>query len=123
MSPTSRPAGRTAFWAALPVLLLLVPLGYSVVSFLLARDATPAQAFLEMPPAEYTECIRETTYMRFHPWQLLRAAREEVVRFGKRGEEGLKKCGECHRSRERFCDRCHNAVSLSPDCWACHYYP
>jgi hypothetical protein len=45
------------------------------------------------------------------------------VRHGKRGEVCLSKCGECHKSRERFCDRCHNAVSLTPDCFGCHYYP
>ena len=61
--------------------------------------------------------------MRFHHWELLRLTREEVVRYGIRGDVGLNRCGECHTSRERFCDRCHEATSLHPDCWGCHYYP
>ena len=51
------------------------------------------------------------------------AAPLQVVRYGIRGEIGLKKCKECHTSRERFCTKCHEAVSLTPDCYGCHYYP
>ena len=61
--------------------------------------------------------------MRRHHWELLRGVREEIVRYGKRGEIGLDRCRECHTSRERFCNVCHDAVSLTPDCFDCHYYP
>ncbi|MFC2085001.1 cytochrome C, partial [Bacteroidota bacterium] len=71
----------------------------------------------------YKNCVRETEYMRHHHWELLRTIREEVVRYGKRGEINLKKCQECHTSRERFCNKCHDAVSMKPDCYGCHYYP
>ena len=81
------------------------------------------EPFLEKPAPEHDKCVRETTYMRHHHWELLRGIREEVVRYGMRGEVGLNGCRDCHTKRERFCDQCHTAVSLTPDCWGCHYYP
>ena len=44
-------------------------------------------------------------------------------RFGIRSEVTLEHCGRCHTSRERFCDRCHDAASVKLDCFGCHYYP
>jgi len=35
----------------------------------------------------------------------------------------LQDCRICHESRAEFCDRCHEAVNLTPDCWNCHDYP
>ena len=122
MSETPPRSRRSAFLVVLPVLILLVPLGYSVVYSLFA-PAEVSGPFLEMPDPKHEECVKDTTYMRFHHWELLRGIREEVVRYGKRTEIGLKKCRECHTSRERFCDRCHEAVSMNPDCYGCHYYP
>ena len=114
---------RSALIAAIPLLVILLPLGYSVVSSLFAHDVTPSEVFLERPDPKYDKCVKETAYMRFHHWELLRGIREEVVRYGQRGELGLAKCRECHTSRERFCNQCHDAVSLYPDCFGCHYYP
>jgi hypothetical protein len=106
------------------VLIIRLPLGYSIASSLVAQETgTAPRVFLERPDAKHESCIRETTYMRFHHWELLRVIREEVVRYGMRGEDGLDRCKDCHTSRERFCNRCHNAVSLYPDCFDCHYYP
>jgi hypothetical protein len=102
---------------------MLLPLGYSVVSSLFAQEPTMPEVFLERPDPKHENCVKETTYMRFHHWELLREIRKEVVRYGKRGDLGLKKCSECHTSRERFCNQCHDAVSLHPDCFGCHYYP
>jgi hypothetical protein len=109
--------------------LILLPI--LVHAFGLA-PTTPVEAgvpFLEMPDPRYTECLKRegmiesTEDMRFHHWQLLREVREEVVRSGRRGDLGLKRCSECHVSRVRFCDRCHEAATVRPDCWGCHYYP
>ncbi len=105
------------------VLILLIPLGYSVVGGILPQDPASLELFLEYPDAKHENCIKDTTYMRYHHWELLRGVREEVVRYGKRGEIGLHQCQECHTSRERFCDRCHHATSLTPDCFDCHHYP
>lgn len=136
MPKTPPRSSRNALLIAIPVLVILIPLGYSLVSPLFARDAGDDQAFLERPDPKYENCVEETTYMRFHHWELLKEIREEVVRYGVRrevpeevarygirGKLGLKTCTECHTSRERFCNQCHDAVSLYPDCFDCHHYP
>ena len=107
----------------IPIVVILFPLGYSVVAGIFTQSAESAEPFLERPDAKYENCVRETEYMRHHHWELLRGVREEVVRYGIRGELGINKCRECHTSSERFCNQCHNAVSLKPDCFGCHYYP
>lgn len=108
---------------AIPILIILFPPIYSLFTSVFARADQTAELFLERPDAKYEECVKETEYMRHHHWELLRAIREEVVRYGMRGELGLNKCKECHTSRERFCRQCHAAVSMTPDCYGCHYYP
>jgi hypothetical protein len=108
---------------AIPVLVIVFPFGYSIVTSLFAKNVEMSEMFLEMPDPQYENCIKDVAYMRYHHWELLRKTREEVVRYGIRGDVGLKKCGECHTSRERFCDKCHNAVSMKPGCYGCHYYP
>ena len=124
MSETLPRSNRRALLIAVPIVIVLFPLGYSLVSSLVAQGApADSEVFLERPSAEHEACVRETAYMRYHHWELLKQIREDVVRYGIRGDVGLKKCVECHTSRERFCDRCHDAVSLFPDCFDCHYYP
>jgi hypothetical protein len=119
----SRLKSRPILLALILVLIILVPFGYSFVARVIPQGTEATEQFLERPDAKYDRCVKETTYMRFHHWELLRGVREEVVRYGMRGDIGLNKCMECHTSRERFCDVCHNAVSLTPDCFGCHYYP
>lgn len=123
MSQIVRANARGTLVIAAAVLVILIPLGYSLVSPLLARDSGSAEVFLEMPDPSHAACVEKTSYMRYHHWELLKQIREEVVRYGIRGEVGLRQCRNCHTSRERFCNRCHNAVSLYPDCFGCHYYP
>jgi len=123
MPQTPQRSRSRTLLVAVPVVVILSPLLYSVVSPIFARDAPAAPEFLEPLDPQYKRCVRDTAYMRFHHWELLKEIREEVVRYGIRGEVGLNACKECHTSRERFCDQCHEAVSLSPDCWGCHYYP
>jgi hypothetical protein len=117
------PPRRRNTLLAIPIVLVLIPLAYSVVSPLFARNPETVEGFLEMPDPQHESCVEDTTYMRFHHWELLRETRKAVVRYGIRGDPGLKECGDCHTSRERFCDACHDAVSMTPDCWGCHYYP
>jgi len=119
----TRPKIRPAVLALILVLVVLCPLGYSIVRGVFASEPEPGQVFLERPDPKHEACVRETEYMRYHHWELLRSVREEVVRYGVRGEVGLSRCRDCHTSRERFCNQCHNAVSLTPDCFDCHYYP
>ena len=130
----SSATGR-AVLAAILVVVILVPVAYSVF----ARVAATGAEAPEPPPEMYKECIRPTEYMRFHHWELLRGLREEVVRDGIRGarvrvetiseegeievEQSLDGCWKCHQSKVRFCDRCHDAATVRPDCFGCHYYP
>jgi hypothetical protein len=105
------------------IIVILFPIGYSLVNSVFAGRSPDAVPFIEMPDSKYDKCVRDTAYMRFHHWELLRQIRNEVVRDGIRGEVNLNSCRKCHPNRERFCNECHEAVSLAPDCWGCHYYP
>jgi hypothetical protein len=79
------------------------------------------------------QCVRDSTWMTAHHMNLLNEWRDEVVRHGDRfetGPDGAKyeksltnTCLGCHRSKERFCDRCHNYLSVDPYCWECHIIP
>ena len=60
--------------------------------------------------------------MRFRHIDRLKEMRIDAVRYGKR-DITFDRCRECHTSRGEFCDRCHRAVNLVPDCFGCHYYP
>ena len=117
-------AGKTRLvFVAVLFLVILTPFAYSIVTQLIAPEAEPAALFLERPDAKYKECVKDTEFMRYHHWELLGRIREEVVRYGIRGEIDLNRCASCHTSRVKFCDKCHNATSLIPDCFGCHYYP
>lgn len=136
----SSPAGNgRAVLAVVLVLVILVPVGYSVFARVTSTGAEPP----ERPHPMYLECIRPTEHMRFHHWELLKGMREDVVRDGNRGklvpvktkpegeeqilisevEQSLDGCWHCHTSKERFCDRCHDAAFVRPDCFGCHYDP
>lgn len=109
---------------AVVALIVVVPLGYSVVSAFISADGRSGEPFLEMPDAtKYKKCVRDTDYMRFRHFDLLKEMREEYVRDGNQGEVSLKNCRECHPRRDRFCDQCHGMVNLSLNCFECHYYP
>jgi len=104
------------------IAIVLIPPGYSLVSRVIAQEPPP-EMFLERAVSMHESCVTETEFMRLHHWEFLKGMREEVVRYGKRGDLNLNKCRECHTSRGQFCNKCHNSVSLEPDCFGCHYYP
>lgn len=125
-------SGQTLLAAAL-VVIVLCPFGYHVVARIvggvagLVRGAEPSQPFLkpaQPPDPTQKTCIRgwSALEMRLHHWEHLKTIREEFVRDGHRSKDGLKNCKDCHKSRAEFCDKCHNAVTLTPDCWQCHDY-
>jgi len=116
---SSPAAGSRTLLAVILVLIILAPVGYSAITRVTATGSEPP----ERPDPQYTECVRDTNYMRFHHWELLRGLREEVVRSGNRLDVSLDGCWNCHQSKVRFCDRCHQAASVFPDCFGCHYYP
>jgi len=138
MASNNRSGSGRALLASILALIILLPLGYSIVRGVIAiadevvtPEADPPETFYELPdPDQHPQCvideargITDTRDMRLKHWELLKELRVEVVRYGKRGELDLNKCAECHTSRERFCQRCHEAASVKPDCWGCHYYP
>ena len=104
-------------------LVIVFPVVYSVVGHVLAGPRGMALPYVEQPAPQFEKCVRNSEFMRYHHWELLRDIRDQVMREGKRSEITLTGCRECHPSRERFCNRCHQAVSLTPDCFGCHYYP
>ena len=103
------------------ILIILAPFGYSLVRPVFTQGSAMSDVFLDLP--DEGECVRETSYMRFHHMDLLKETREDVVRNGIRGEISLNGCRECHTYRGQFCNQCHDAVTLSVDCFGCHYYP
>jgi len=123
MSKTPLQSSRAGLLIAIAVLVILFPFAYSAVSRVVVQENAAPRPFLEKPDPRYDRCIRDTLYMRFHHWELIKTVRDETVRDGRPGDITLEKCRQCHASRERFCDRCHTAVSLHPDCWGCHHYP
>ncbi len=116
-------SGNTGRVVAICGLIILLPIGYSVARALIPRATDAPQVFLEMPAAAFQDCVEETSYMRIHHMDLLKQIREDVIRDGIRGEVTLEQCARCHTSRERFCDRCHQAANVILDCFGCHYYP
>ena len=84
-------------------------------------------------PKEKKECVEPTQWMRENHMELLNKWRDEYVRQkhnvyvnseGKRYVISLQNgCMKCHTSKKEFCDKCHNAVSVSPYCWDCHVAP
>jgi len=87
---------------------------------------------LERPTGDVT-CVRDSSFMSVHHMDLLNEWRDQVVRGGDRFETDAKghrheksltnTCLGCHRSKEKFCDRCHNYLSVEPYCWDCHNVP
>ena len=114
---------RNVIAVTVPIVIILVPILYSIVVGVGTGDSDAATPFLSKPDPKYENCVKETAYMRFHHWELLRQVREEYVRHGIRGEISLSGCRECHPNRDQFCNQCHRAVNLNPDCFGCHYYP
>ncbi|MBN1531869.1 MAG: sulfate reduction electron transfer complex DsrMKJOP subunit DsrJ [Spirochaetes bacterium] len=83
-------------------------------------------------PRDVKECVRPAAQMRAEHMVLLHQWRDDVVRRGDRREVMIGgvsyaksltgSCMKCHRHKEKFCDRCHGALSSAPKCWDCHVY-
>ncbi len=117
----------TVIAVAIAVLIILFPLGYSLVWPVVSQGTEPGEPFLEVPEGS---CVAEKSYMRYRHMDLLDQIRDEAVRQGKRERVGpnkreitLTNCVKCHGGREQFCNRCHTAVNLQVNCFRCHYDP
>jgi hypothetical protein len=82
-------------------------------------------------PTRASNCVESKEWMTANHPKLLSQWRDAVVRgggreytsktHGTRYEMNLTKtCIGCHGGREAFCDRCHDYVNVSLDCWSCH---
>ena len=80
------------------------------------------------------ECVESKEYMRAEHMQILNQWRDSVVRDdyrgyksasnGKRWNMSLQNgCMQCHSNKKKFCDECHNYLSVKPYCWDCHIQP
>ena len=94
--------------------------------------ASPFGTDLNLPTDE-EQCVESAEWMKANHMDLLIDWREEVVRDGARtytasdGKEYTKSltdsCLDCHSPKAEFCDRCHDYVGTSPNCWNCHIDP
>jgi hypothetical protein len=109
--------------ATVLIILILLPLGISIVGFVFQGRRQVPDVFLEKVDPKWESCVRDPEYMRFYHMDFLKQTREDVVRAGIKGGVTLAGCGDCHRNREDFCDRCHQAASVDLDCFGCHFYP
>jgi len=127
MSASPSPIDRRRNWIVLAAIaVILLPVILSVVGRVFALGPTVPEPFLEPPDTTEKTCVRGKTrdWMRFQHMNLLKEIRNDAVRDGRRDPEvSFDKCTDCHKSRKHFCDRCHDQVNLTPDCFDCHWYP
>jgi hypothetical protein len=105
--------------------LMLVPLLFTLVGF--AARSAPQTTWLE-PPKPNTTCVLPKGSNRYDHMKQLKNLRDQVIREGNRAQitgirsQGLGTCRNCHAHQKLFCDKCHNRVSVSLDCFGCHTY-
>ena len=128
MADKSRLIGWVVFLALLGFVVL--PIAYNLV---IGKGILEAETPVLELPKDQKQCIESAEWMRENHMQLLDIWRDNVARDGQRiytSSSGKKhnmslqnECLGCHTSKERFCDRCHEYVSVKPKCWACHITP
>ncbi|MEJ2589283.1 MAG: sulfate reduction electron transfer complex DsrMKJOP subunit DsrJ [Deltaproteobacteria bacterium] len=117
-------------WVIAGIMFFAAAIGFPFYWHALGRHAPFPE--LELPVGE-KKCVESAAYMRTDHMRLLHAWRTAVVRDhlfvytstdGRRFEMNLHKtCMGCHKSRDRFCTRCHDYNDVSPPCWECHVAP
>ncbi|SHE77142.1 putative sulfite reductase-associated electron transfer protein DsrJ [Desulfacinum infernum DSM 9756] len=86
----------------------------------------------ELPKTEKV-CVMDAAFMKTEHMVLLNDWRDKVVREANRvwvGPDGKEyqmslqnSCMQCHASKTKFCDQCHNYAGVKPYCWECHLEP
>jgi hypothetical protein len=85
-------------------------------------------------PTKARQCVESTDVMRTSHMVLLNEWRDDIVRTGgsRHGQTAdgteyvrslQKGCMDCHTSKQKFCDECHNYAAVKPYCWDCHVPP
>lgn len=72
----------------------------------------------------------DTDYMLKNHMEILHQWKVQVVRDGNRTlvtpdgrefEMSLQNtCLDCHSNYDEFCEKCHDANGVDPNCWTCH---
>ena len=105
----------------IPLAIFLLPLVIGLAAHVVSAREDVPDGFLERPDEGAGTCDgRDIGEMRFHHMDLLKKIRDQALRDGVRGETQFNDCMRCHQDRRTFCDRCHDAVDLYPDCFGCH---
>ena len=120
---------------ALITTIAIIFVGVITLPFWYGKIVTGAGSVpkLELPPGGQKQCVEATEYMRKNHVDLLIRWRDWVVRDGdlkyiaSDGKEYTmsltQTCLECHSNKDKFCDRCHDYLRVSPSCWDCHNVP
>lgn len=118
-------AGKIIIGLVVFVVIMTLPFWYNA-----GKAAVAPQPVL---PEKEKQCVESTPFMRAKHMELIDDWRNAVVREGQRIYVGLggkkydmsfqRTCMGCHSEKEKFCDRCHTYVAVSPNCWACHIDP
>ena len=123
--------GKIIAGLAIFVLLMTSPF---IVNMGKATDAPEAK--IDTPEIERLsdkKCVESKEYMRGNHMQILNEWRNMALRDGEREwvnsrdvkyEASLQNtCMKCHSNKKKFCDACHNYLSVKPFCWDCHFDP
>ena len=119
--------GKIVLGLAVFVLLFTFPFWYNI------GNAAYTKPKLELPK-DAKECVEKTEWMRAEHMQLLNEWRDEAIREGHHTYKNMvtgkvykkslsKTCLKCHAQKDKFCDRCHESLSVHPYCWDCHVAP
>ena len=119
MKPNRAP---TWLLPAIAAVIILTPFAYSAGRFAWVSLFAARKPFLEVPAATSQRCVRDPKWMRQNHRVLLEELRDKTVRDGIRNEVTLRSCSQCHKDKAQFCDKCHQAANLHPDCFDCHSY-
>ncbi|MFH0811176.1 MAG: sulfate reduction electron transfer complex DsrMKJOP subunit DsrJ [Pseudomonadota bacterium] len=120
-----------------PGLVLFVALITSPFLFSQGVAAHKADPKIDTPAikemAEKKRCVEPKAFMKSSHMQLLNEWRDRALRDGNRtyvASDGRKynislqnTCLKCHSNPKKFCNECHNYVSVRPYCWDCHIEP
>jgi hypothetical protein len=120
-------AGKILAGLVIFLVLVTAPIWWN-----LATGAETAIPELVLPQGQ-PGCVLPTGEMRASHMELLNDWRDLVVRDGERvmttwdGRQARRSltasCLGCHTEKEKFCDRCHGYVGVTPYCWDCHLTP
>ena len=77
-----------------------------------------------MEATEYMRKNHVDLLIRWRDWVVRDGALKYVASDSREYTMSLTQtCLECHSNKDKFCDRCHDYLRVSPRCWDCHNVP